>query len=73
MKQQCGNCAAGLFMDGGNGVCRAHPPQVTIVLMPFGTVKMELRPMPIAAHPNVAPDGWCAEYTQGSVIQLGGH
>ncbi len=63
-KPSCSTCDAYTAASVGNGVCRALPPQVTIVLMPRGQVQMELVPMPISSQPSAEPTGWCRLWGQ---------
>lgn len=62
--QTCSNCNAFLSqgLNGDSGVCRAHPPAASIVLIPRGQVQMELVPTPFMAFVQVPRVGWCREW-----------
>ena len=72
MTPTCSTCSAGLFGGRDMGVCRAHPPSSSVVLIPRGQVQMELVPTPMSSLPSVPHDGWCREWqAAGSQIVLG--
>lgn len=72
-EQSCANCNAALFHggNGSQGICRAHPPTVCVVLIPQGQVQMSLVPTPINAISSVARDGWCREWAPAPARLLG--
>jgi hypothetical protein len=64
MNESCSNCSAAIFPDknGSKGACRAHPPTATVVVLPQGTVQMQLVPVPIFVISQIDRDGWCREW-----------
>lgn len=66
MKQECANCNASQFgLNGDLGICRAHPPTSTVVLIPRGQIQIEWMPQPMSSLPSIPRDGWCREWQLG--------
>lgn len=70
--ESCANCSASLFSSGNGsmGICRAHPPTASVVLIPRGQVQMELVPTPVSSLPQVPRDGWCREWGESKPFIL---
>ena len=72
MIQECNTCSAGLVQAGDMGLCRAHPPTSSVVVLVRGQVQMEQVPTPISSLPSVPRSGWCREWqAAGSQIVMG--
>lgn len=65
-KETCSNCSASKFV-GDQGICVAHPPTATVILLPQG-------PTPVSSIVTVPRDHWCREWQEGSrIVLMGGH
>jgi hypothetical protein len=60
--ESCSRCRFA-SAQGGDLVCRANPPQVTVVMVPAPPPRVgNLMPQPFATFPLVRSDMWCGQF-----------
>lgn len=72
MTQECKTCSAYTANDDMQGLCRAHPPTASVIMIPRGTIQAQLVPQPISSLPTTPSNGWCREWqeAQSQLIRM---
>lgn len=60
--EACSSCRFSHTDETSDLVCRKHPPQVTVLLVPAPPPRVGMMPAPFCTFPIVRADYWCGDW-----------